>query len=212
MLLIHVQLAIHQYPQALFSIAVLYPYNLQLPLIVGVITLLNLMWFSRGHCLSLCRSLWVASHPLAILIAPYSLLPSSPYFLYLGMESSCAQGKNSLKICQLCSAPLCVRTDSQGMLLTNSLKSWNLAFLKLNFLVLLFACSTALKSVISTAVWSLQPKQPPVLISSLALVSNRSSTACPPGGAITWFTMLSLLHSKSLLYHLQLTVILFHQM
>ncbi|KAK4823689.1 hypothetical protein QYF61_005755 [Mycteria americana] len=43
-----------------------------------------------------------------------SLLPSFPDFLHLGIESSCALWKASLKICQLCSAPLSPKAVSQG--------------------------------------------------------------------------------------------------
>jgi len=67
------------------------------------------------------------------------LFPSLPDFLYLGTESSCALCKTCLKICQLCSAPLSLRTVSQGVLLTNSLKSWKLAFLKFEIVTILLA-------------------------------------------------------------------------
>ncbi|KAK4823326.1 hypothetical protein QYF61_000928 [Mycteria americana] len=60
-------------------------------------------------------------HCLCISFLPFSLtsrhaglLPSFPTFLHLGTESSCALWKASLKICQLCSAPLSLRTVSQG--------------------------------------------------------------------------------------------------
>ncbi|KAK4829838.1 hypothetical protein QYF61_006848, partial [Mycteria americana] len=72
------------------------------------------------------------------------------------IKSSCALWKESLKICQLCSAPLSLRTVSQGVLLTNYLKSWKFVFLKF------------------------RPRLPPILMplmSSLALVTNRSSIA-----------------------------------
>lgn len=64
---------------------------------------------------------------------------SFPDFLQLRMEISCALRKAPLTICHLCSAPLSFRTLFQGSLLTNSLKSWRLAFLILSFLILLFA-------------------------------------------------------------------------
>jgi len=108
------------------------------------------------------------------------LLPSFPDFLYLGTESSCAPRKTYLKICWLCSTPLFSRIDSQGVFLANCLKSCNLAFLKLNFLIMPFACSISLKSMNSTTVGSLQPLQPSILmppIGSLMLVSSRSSIA-----------------------------------
>ncbi|KAK4832075.1 hypothetical protein QYF61_020631, partial [Mycteria americana] len=85
-----------------------------------------------------------------------SLLPSFPDFLPLGIENSCALWKVSLKICQLCSAPLSLRAVSQGVLLTNSLNSWKFAFLQF------------------------RPRLPPILtspISSLVLVTNTSSIA-----------------------------------
>lgn len=79
-----------------------------------------------------------------------SLLPSFPDFLHLGMESSCTLKKASINICQLCSAPLPIRTISQGVLLTNSLKSWNLDFPKFSILILLFACLISLWSMNSS--------------------------------------------------------------
>ncbi|KAK4815525.1 hypothetical protein QYF61_003217 [Mycteria americana] len=92
----------------------------------------------------------------------------------MGIESSCALWKASLKICQLCSAPLSLRAVSQGVLLTNSLNSWNFAFLKFRVLTLLFTCPTSFRT----------PRLPPILtspISSLALLTNRSSIASPLG-------------------------------
>ncbi|KAK4828014.1 hypothetical protein QYF61_022791, partial [Mycteria americana] len=76
--------------------------------------------------------------------------PSLPDFLHLGPESSCALWKASLKICQLCSAPLSLRAVSQGILLTNSLKSWKFAFLKFRVLTILLACPISLRTVNST--------------------------------------------------------------
>ncbi|KAK4810922.1 hypothetical protein QYF61_013330 [Mycteria americana] len=85
-------------------------------------------------------------HCLCISFLPFSLtssharlLLSFPDFLHLGIKSSCALWKASLKICQLCSAPLSLRTVSQGVLLTNPLNSWKFAFLKFRVLTLLFA-------------------------------------------------------------------------
>ncbi|KAK4832887.1 hypothetical protein QYF61_026437, partial [Mycteria americana] len=74
------------------------------------------------HCL--CSSLLPFSLTNRSQLSHAGLLPSLPDFLHLGTESSCALWKASLKICQLCSAPLSLRTISQGVLLTNSLKSW----------------------------------------------------------------------------------------
>ncbi|KAK4827891.1 hypothetical protein QYF61_022314 [Mycteria americana] len=60
-------------------------------------------------------------HCLCISFLPFSLtsshaspLPSFPDFLHLGIKSSWALWKASLKICQLCSAPLSLRAVSQG--------------------------------------------------------------------------------------------------
>ncbi|KAK4833105.1 LOW QUALITY PROTEIN: hypothetical protein QYF61_027771 [Mycteria americana] len=78
------------------------------------------------------------------------LFPSLPDFLHLGAESSCALWNTSLKICQLCSAPLSLRTVSQRVLLTNSLKSWKFAFLKFRVLTILLACPISLRTVNST--------------------------------------------------------------
>ncbi|KAK4830334.1 LOW QUALITY PROTEIN: hypothetical protein QYF61_010098 [Mycteria americana] len=96
------------------------------------------------HCL--CSSLLLFS--LTSIHA--RLFPSLPDFLHLGTESSCTLWKASLKICQLCSASLSVRTISQGVLLTNSLKSWNFAFLKFRVLTVLLACPLSLRTVNST--------------------------------------------------------------
>ncbi|KAK4823759.1 hypothetical protein QYF61_006055 [Mycteria americana] len=60
------------------------------------------------------------------------------------------------------------------------------------------------------------PRLAPILtspISSLALVTVRSSIAYPLGGlSITWLKKLSLMHSRSVLDCLQLAVLLFQQM
>ena len=99
------------------------------------------------------------------------------------MESSCALRKASLKICQLCSTPLSLKTVSQGGLL----KSWKLTFLKFSILMLLLVCSISLDSVNSTIAWSWQPLQLLILISpdnSLGLVNNRSRAASPSNGGV----------------------------
>ncbi|KAK4812272.1 LOW QUALITY PROTEIN: hypothetical protein QYF61_012947, partial [Mycteria americana] len=75
------------------------------------------------HCL--CSSLLLSS--LTSIHA--GLFPSLPDFLHLGTESSCTFWKASLKICQLCFAPLSLRTISQGVILTNSLKSCSTSLL-----------------------------------------------------------------------------------
>jgi len=124
--------------------------------------------------------------------------------------------KAFLKICQICSAPLSLRAVSQGVLLTNSLKSWKLVFLKFRVLITLLAFPIFLRSVNSTNACSLQPSLPPVLtslMSSLALVSIMSSIASSWAGvSITWLKKLSSMHSKCLLNCLHLAALLFQQM
>ncbi|KAK4815390.1 hypothetical protein QYF61_001378, partial [Mycteria americana] len=64
-----------------------------------------------------------------------------------------------------------------GVLLTNSFKSWNFAFLKFKVLTLLLTWPISLRTVHSTS-----PRLPPILmspISSLVLVTNRQSIASP---------------------------------
>ncbi|KAK4815575.1 LOW QUALITY PROTEIN: hypothetical protein QYF61_004092 [Mycteria americana] len=132
------------------------------------------------HCL--CSSLLLFSLTSMSRFSHASLFPSLPDFLHLGTESSCALWKASLKICQLCSAPLSPRTISQGVLLTNSLKSWKFAFLKFKVLTIFLTCPISLRTVNATNARSLQPRLPPALtslMSSLALVTIRSSIASP---------------------------------
>lgn len=69
------------------------------------------------------------------------LLLSIPDFLHLKMENSCALRKASLKICHIQSLPL--RTLSQVVSLTNTMKSWNYAFLKFRILILHFVLHTS---------------------------------------------------------------------
>ncbi|KAK4825745.1 LOW QUALITY PROTEIN: hypothetical protein QYF61_002184 [Mycteria americana] len=64
------------------------------------------------HCL--CSSLLLFSLTSMSRLSNAGLFPSLSDFLHLGTESSCALWKASLKICQLCSAPLSLRTVSQG--------------------------------------------------------------------------------------------------
>ncbi|KAK4829022.1 hypothetical protein QYF61_001797 [Mycteria americana] len=64
------------------------------------------------HCL--CSSLLLFSLTSMSRISHAGLFPSLPDILHLGTESSCALWKPSLKICQLCSAPLLLRSVSQG--------------------------------------------------------------------------------------------------
>ena len=80
---------------------------------------------SCSHCL--CISFLLFSLSSRSLLCYAGLLPSFLHFLHLGTESSWALWKASLKICQLCSAPSSLRAVSQGVLLTNSLKSWKFA-------------------------------------------------------------------------------------
>lgn len=130
------------------------------------------------------------------------------------MESSSALKKAFLSICYLCSTPLSLRPDFQRVLLTNSLKNWIFAFLKLKFLILLFACVIPLRSLKSTIAW-----QPPSLMSlvsshQFALVSNTSSIASPCWTLLSfsWLKKLYSIHSPSLLNCLQLTTLLFQKM
>ncbi|KAK4821329.1 hypothetical protein QYF61_018234 [Mycteria americana] len=80
------------------------------------------------HCL--CISFLPFSLTSRFQLSHDGLLPSFPDFLHPGIKSSCTLWKVSLKICQLCSAPLSLRAVSQGVLLTNFLNSWQFAFLK----------------------------------------------------------------------------------
>ncbi|KAK4818676.1 hypothetical protein QYF61_017421 [Mycteria americana] len=100
------------------------------------------------HCL--CSYLLLFSLTSMSPLIHAGLFPSLPDFLHLGTESSCALWKASLKICQLCSAPLSLRAVSQGVLLTNSLKSWKFAFLKFRVLTILLTCAISLRTVNST--------------------------------------------------------------
>ena len=163
------------------------------------------------HQLYISFLVWPACLDSAVLV-----LPSFPDFSHLGIKNSCILWKASLKICQLYSAPLSLRAVSQGVLLTNSFKSCNFAFLKFRDLTSLFAWPISLGSANSTSVWSLLPRLPPVLtslISSLVLVTNRSSVhPTVLGLSITWLNKLSSMHSRSLLDCLQLSVLLFQQM
>ena len=158
------------------------------------------------HCL--CISFLPFSLTSKYWLSHAGLLPSLPLFLHLGIKSSCTLWRASLNICQLCSAFLSLRAVSQGAILTNSLKSWNFAFPKFRILNLLFTWPFSLGTVNSTSTWSLQPRLPPCLtslISSLALVTVRSSMASSLVG------LLSSIHSRSLLDCLQLMVLLLQQ-
>ena len=78
------------------------------------------------HCL--CSALFLSLTSISCL-GHACLFPSLPDSLHLGIESSGALWNISLKTCQLCSVPLSLRTVSQGVLLTISLKSWKFALL-----------------------------------------------------------------------------------
>ncbi|KAK4826427.1 hypothetical protein QYF61_008960 [Mycteria americana] len=112
------------------------------------------------HCL--CRSLLLFSLTSTSRLSHAGLFLSLPDFLHLETESSCALWKASLKICQLCSAPLSLRTVSQGILLTKSLKSWNFVFLKFRVLAILLACPISLRT-------AKQPQFPQPLLIRLVL-------------------------------------------
>ena len=68
------------------------------------------------HCL--CSTLVLFSLTSRFGLSHAGLFPFLPEFLHLGTESSCALWQGSLKICQLCSAPLSLRAVSKGVLLT----------------------------------------------------------------------------------------------
>ena len=99
--------------------------------------------------------------------------------------------------------PMSLRAVSQGLSLTNSLNSCKFAFLKFRVLTLLFAWLVTFKTADSTRAWSLPPMLPPNLmsqISSLALVTIRSSIASSPVGlSITWFKKFFSVHTRSVL-------------
>ncbi|KAK4817028.1 hypothetical protein QYF61_026034 [Mycteria americana] len=140
-----------------------YPLNPSLSNLDSSCTLAFLTPSLHNQITSLCSSQDTCPcfHCLCISFLPFTLtrsrlihaglLPSFPDFLHLGIKSSCALWKTSLKICQLYSAPLSPRAVSQGALLTNSLKSKKFAFLKFRVLTLLFAYPICLRTVNSTA-------------------------------------------------------------
>ena len=117
----------------------------------------------------LCISLLLFSLTSRSWLSHVGLLPSLTDFLHMETQSSCTLWKASLKICQLCSAPLSPKAVSQGFLLTNSLKSWKSAFRKFRVLILLFAWPLSLRTANSTSAWSLQSSLPPVLTSPVHL-------------------------------------------
>ena len=147
-----------------------------------------------------------ATHPLALFsyhlsLTNWSLLShdSSLFpllsFLCWGVESSCAPRKVSLKSCQLCSIPVSLRTVSQVISSflkqlefcspevqgPNSTSDSRLIFLEITY---------------STSAWSLHPRLPPILTSSMilsAMVSTRM--VCPiPGPGINFQHTLGVLH------------------
>ncbi|KAK4829866.1 hypothetical protein QYF61_007258 [Mycteria americana] len=97
--------------------------------------------FSSCALAFLTPSLHNQQHPYILprIPVPASTACAFPSCPLMGIDTSCALWKASSKICQLCSAPFSPRAVSQGVLLTNSLKSWNFAFLKFRVLTLLFA-------------------------------------------------------------------------
>ncbi|KAK4815922.1 LOW QUALITY PROTEIN: hypothetical protein QYF61_010179 [Mycteria americana] len=100
------------------------------------------------HCL--CSSLLLFSLTSMFRLSHAGLFPSMPDCLHMGTESSCALWRASLKICQLCSVPLSLRTASQGVLPTSSLKSGKFAFLKFRVLTIFLTCPISLRTVNST--------------------------------------------------------------
>jgi len=85
-LLAHVQLAIHQYPQVfsaglcstLSSLSLHWQWLLPLPRCKTLhLELLKLIMFTWAHCPSLSRSLWMVSQPSPVSTAPHSLESSA---------------------------------------------------------------------------------------------------------------------------------------
>lgn len=79
---------------------------------------------SPSHVFTVCAS----PVPLVSPAGPSSAILGSslPHLLFPGITGSGVPWKISLKICQLCSAPLSLSTASQGIAFTVSLKSWSL--------------------------------------------------------------------------------------
>ena len=114
------------------------------------------------------------------------------------MESSCTLRKAFLKIYQVCPAPLSLRTDSQGILFTNSLKSWKLAFRKLSLLILFFACPVSLRSV-NSAIFMVSTDQaassPDVTNQFTGLVEQQVQHCIRPAGAIYYLAPVVILNT-----------------
>jgi len=96
-------------------------------------------------------------------------------------ELLCSQ-KGILKSSQLCSTPLYPRsaTATQEILSNDYLKSLNLDLTNFRVLTPLFARPMFLEITNSTRAWSLQPRLPPILMSSIIsslLMSIRSSNS-----------------------------------
>jgi len=77
-----------------------------------------------------------------------------------------------------------MRTVSQVVLLTNSLKSWDLAFLKFRDPILLFAYLISLQSVVTTAQTASNPLIFPTAFSYCLAVTASSSQL--PEGRLCW--------------------------
>lgn len=118
-------------------------------------------------------------------------------------------GKAFLRSCQLCSAPFPLRTVSQGILLTNSLQSWNFSFLKFRVLTL---CLTHIPQdcKVQRFVITAAQADPNLDVPEwFTCVGDHQIQYCIPSGrAITRLRKSSSLHSRSLLDFLQLTVLL----
>lgn len=108
------------------ALLVLFPYlcQIQLQLCLGLPHFIP----TRTDCTSTLvpKYLFLLSLPILLLLAPQfdqqassthaSVLSSLPHFLCLGIPSCCVLWKESLKICQLSSAPLSLRIVSQRVL------------------------------------------------------------------------------------------------
>ena len=95
-----------------------------------------------------------------------------------------------LKSCQLCAAPMPLRTVSPGIPPSSSSSRQNFALLKFRVLALLFARPASLRIANSSEARSLQPRPPPILTSltlSSSLASTRPREASPRvGPSVTW--------------------------
>lgn len=125
------------------------------------------------HCLYIYFS--HLSLTCSFLLSCAGFLPSLFDFLHMRIESSYAQGKVLVKVCQLQPIPLSLGTITRGSHPLILKKSGILALLKFRMLISLFFRPISLKITDSTKAWSLQSGLPP--ISSSVSVSTRSNNS-----------------------------------